>query len=1127
MPKRDDLSTILIIGAGPIVIGQACEFDYSGAQACKALREEGYRVVLVNSNPATIMTDPGLADATYIEPITPEVVAEVIRVERPDALLPTMGGQTGLNTALAVEAMTLRDAFGDRAQAVADELGVDVATRVLDAFGTRMIGARREAIEMAEDRALFREAMTRIGLENPKATIVEAPKGAAGRDVEAGMRAALEAIEYVGLPAIIRPAFTLGGTGGGVAYNREDYLHLCRTGMEASPVGQILIDESLLGWKEYEMEVVRDSKDNAIIVCSIENVDPMGVHTGDSITVAPALTLTDKEYQRMRTASIAVLREIGVETGGSNVQWAVNPADGRMVVIEMNPRVSRSSALASKATGFPIAKIAAKLAVGYTLDELDNDITGVTPASFEPSIDYVVTKIPRFAFEKFPGAEPTLTTAMKSVGEAMAIGRTFHESFQKALASLETGLSGFDEIAIEGVQDPLPASAGPEAQAARVAENARAAVAALARQTPDRVRVIAQAMRMGLTDADIGEATAFDPWFLARFREIVDAEEDVRRRGLPTDEAGLRRLKSLGFADARLAALTGRDEGQVRRARRNLGVHAQFKRIDTCAAEFEAQTPYMYSSYEVPAMGEAEDEARPSDRRKVVILGGGPNRIGQGIEFDYCCVHACYALGEAGYETVMVNCNPETVSTDYDTSDRLYFEPLTLEHVLEVLRVERQAGTLHGVIVQLGGQTPLKLADALEEEGIPILGTAPDAIDLAEDRERFQRLVRDLGLLQPENAIAHSADEAREAAERIGFPLVIRPSYVLGGRAMEIVRGPEQLDRYIREAVVVSPGSPVLLDRYLAGATEVDVDAVSDGTDVHVAGIMQHIEEAGVHSGDSACVLPPHSLGEDLIAEMRRQTEALARALHVRGLMNVQFAVKDGRVYLIEVNPRASRTVPFVAKATGVPLAAIAARVMAGEALSDFDLSPTPRGFAVKEAVLPFARFPGVDTLLGPEMRSTGEVMGRDESFPVAFLKAQMGAGVDLPTSGTAFLSIKEADKTDVLAETARLLRAQGFTILATSGTAGFLAGHGVESTRVSKAYEGGRTIVDVLKDGGVDLVMNTTEGAQAVEDSRAIRAAALTQRIPYFTTLAASHAGAQAIAAKAEGALRVRALQG
>ncbi|WP_353533318.1 carbamoyl-phosphate synthase large subunit [Cognatishimia sp. WU-CL00825] len=1110
MPKRTDIKSIMIIGAGPIVIGQACEFDYSGAQACKALREEGYRIILVNSNPATIMTDPELADATYIEPITPEVVAKIIEKERPDALLPTMGGQTGLNTSLALE-----------------EMGV------LDKFNVEMIGAKREAIEMAEDRKLFREAMDRLGIENPRASIVTAPKkGNGDDDLDEGVRLALEELEDIGLPAIIRPAFTMGGTGGGVAYNREDYIHFCRTGMDASPVNQILIDESLLGWKEFEMEVVRDTADNAIIVCAIENIDPMGVHTGDSITVAPALTLTDKEYQIMRNHSISVLREIGVETGGSNVQWAVNPADGRMVVIEMNPRVSRSSALASKATGFPIAKIAAKLAVGYTLDELDNDITKVTPASFEPSIDYVVTKIPKFAFEKFPGSEPYLTTAMKSVGEAMAIGRTIHESLQKALASMESGLTGFDEIEIEGAPEKA------------------AVIKAISQQTPDRMRTIAQAMRHGLTNEEIHNVTMFDPWFLDRIREIVEAEEGVRKNGLPVTEDALRRLKMMGFTDARLAILTGRDEDNVRRARVNLGVTASFKRIDTCAAEFEAQTPYMYSTYEAPVFGEAECEARPSDRKKVVILGGGPNRIGQGIEFDYCCCHACYALTEIGYETIMVNCNPETVSTDYDTSDRLYFEPLTFEHVMEIMRVEQENGTLHGVIVQFGGQTPLKLANALEEAGIPILGTSPDAIDLAEDRERFQALVNDLKLKQPVNGIASTDAQALEIASDIGFPLVIRPSYVLGGRAMEIVRDMAQLERYIKEAVVVSGDSPVLLDSYLDGATELDVDALCDGENVHIAGIMQHIEEAGVHSGDSACSLPPYSLSTDLIDEIKRQAVALALALNVKGLMNVQFAVKDGDVYLIEVNPRASRTVPFVAKATDSAIAAIAARLMAGEPLSNFperppyeegaDISapqpiadqmtladPIMPWFSVKEAVMPFNRFPGVDTILGPEMRSTGEVMGWDRDFATAFLKAQMGAGMVLPSAGKVFVSIKDADKTPLVLEATQILTGLGFSIVATAGTASWLEAQGVTCEKVNKVYEGRPNVVDMLKNGEISLVMNTTEGAQAVEDSRDIRAVALNDRIPYFTTAAGSHSAALAIRAREEGEIEVRALQG
>ena len=1115
MPKRTDIKSIMIIGAGPIVIGQACEFDYSGAQACKALREEGYRIILVNSNPATIMTDPGLADATYIEPITPEVVAKIIEKERPDALLPTMGGQTGLNTSLALE-----------------EMGI------LKKYNVEMIGAKREAIEMAEDRQLFREAMDRLGIENPKATIVTAPKGEDGKkDIAAGVALAVDSLDYVGLPAIIRPAFTMGGTGGGIAYNREDYEHFCRTGMDASPVGQILVDESLIGWKEFEMEVVRDTADNAIIVCAIENIDPMGVHTGDSITVAPALTLTDKEYQIMRNHSIAVLREIGVETGGSNVQWAVNPADGRMVVIEMNPRVSRSSALASKATGFPIAKIAAKLAVGFTLDELDNDITGVTPASFEPTIDYVVTKIPKFAFEKFPGSEPYLTTAMKSVGETMAIGRTIHESLQKALASMESGLTGFDEVEIPGAPDKA------------------AVVKAISMTTPDRMRTIAQAMRHGLTDDEIYGVTMFDPWFLARIREIVETEEDVRKNGLPLTEEGLRHLKMMGFTDARLGNLTGCTEDNVRRARHNLGVKASFKRIDTCAAEFEAQTPYMYSTYEAPMMGEVECEARPSDRNKVVILGGGPNRIGQGIEFDYCCCHACFALTDAGYETIMINCNPETVSTDYDTSDRLYFEPVTFEHVMEILSKEQENGTLHGVIVQFGGQTPLKIAQALEDEGIPILGTTPDAIDLAEDRERFQELVQNLGLKQPHNGLAHSDEEALAIAGDIGFPLVIRPSYVLGGRAMEIVRDQAQLERYISEAVVVSGDSPVLLDHYLSGAVELDVDAISDGKDVHVAGIMQHIEEAGVHSGDSACSLPPYSLSKEIIDEIKVQTKALAHGLNVVGLMNIQFAVKANEqgkdeIFLIEVNPRASRTVPFVAKATDSAIASIAARVMAGEPLSNFPLrapyrenadysetiplgdpmtlaDPDMPWFSVKEAVLPFARFPGVDTILGPEMRSTGEVMGWDRDFPRAFLKAQMGAGVILPPEGCVFISIKDADKTVDMLEAATVLSELGFTFVGTKGTAKWLVENNIPCGPANKVYEGRPDITDLMKDEKIHLVMNTTEGAQAVEDSKSIRSIALYDKIPYYTTAAGSHAAALAIKAQAEGDLVVKSLQG
>ena len=1097
MPKRTDIKSIMIIGAGPIIIGQACEFDYSGAQACKALKEEGYRVVLVNSNPATIMTDPEMADATYIEPITPETVAKIIEIERPDALLPTMGGQTGLNTSLALE-----------------EMGV------LKKFDVEMIGAKRQAIEMAEDRKLFREAMDRLGLENPRATIAN------------NMNDCLEALDDIGLPAIIRPAFTLGGTGGGVAFNREDYEHFCKTGLDASPVSQILIDESLLGWKEYEMEVVRDTADNAIIVCSIENIDPMGVHTGDSITVALALTLTDKEYQIMRNASIAVLREIGVETGGSNVQWAVNPEDGRMVVIEMNPRVSRSSALASKATGFPIAKIAAKLAVGYTLDELENDITKATPASFEPSIDYVVTKIPRFAFEKFPNSPAVLSTAMKSVGEAMAIGRSFQESIQKALSSMETGLTGFDEVAIEGMpsQDQIVQQdgilIGKTAEIQTVID--KVMTRELAIQSPDRMRVIAHAMRFGFSDVEIYDITRFDPWFLAQIREIIETENIIKVQGIPEDESNIRNLKMMGFSDARLAFLTRKTETAIRKMRQNLGVVAVFKRIDTCAAEFEAQTPYMYSTYEAPAMGLTECEARPSSRKKVIILGGGPNRIGQGIEFDYCCCHACYSLTEQGYETIMINCNPETVSTDYDTSDRLYFEPLTYEHVMEIMRVEQENGTLHGVIVQFGGQTPLKLANALEQAGIPILGTSPDAIDLAEDRERFQALVTQLKLKQPHNGLAKSSAEALEIAAGIGFPLVIRPSYVLGGRAMEIVHDQANLERYIAEAVVVSGDSPVLLDSYLSGAVEIDVDALCDGTSVHVAGIMQHIEEAGVHSGDSACSLPPYSLPQNIILELKRQTEALALSLNVIGLMNVQFAVKDNEIYLIEVNPRASRTVPFVAKAVRSPIAAIAARVMAGEPLKNFNLidPATIKGFAVKEAVLPFARFPGVDTLLGPEMRSTGEVMGFDSKFHRAFYKAQLGAGIELPISGKIFLSIKEEDKGSVLLEAANCLVEMNFTLIATRGTASFLEKSGIKSVIVNKVYEGRPNIVDQIKNGEIVLIFNTTSGAQAIDDSRSMRTSALMDGIPYFTPLAAIHAAAFAIKARGQDDIGVRALQ-
>ena len=1103
MPKRTDISSILVIGAGPIIIGQACEFDYSGTQAIKALREEGYRIILVNSNPATIMTDPEIADATYVEPVTPEVVAKIIEKERPDAVLPTMGGQTALNTALAL----FRDG-------------------TLDKFGVKMIGADADAIDKAEDRIKFRDAMDKIGLESARSAIAHT------------IEEALEALEITGLPAIIRPSFTLGGTGGGIAYNKDEFLRIVAGGLDASPTTEVLIEESMLGWKEYEMEVVRDRADNAIIVCAIENIDPMGVHTGDSITVAPALTLTDKEYQVMRNASIACLREIGVETGGSNVQFAVNPADGRLVVIEMNPRVSRSSALASKATGFPIAKVAAKLAVGYTLDEITNDITGVTPASFEPTIDYVVTKIPRFAFEKFKGAERLLGTSMKSVGEVMAIGRNIHESLQKALRGLETGLSGFNTVD-------------------RLVGASRAVIeAALAKPTPDRLLCAAQALREGFTVAEVQAITKYDPWFLERISEIVRAEEGVCRDGLPRDAAGMRKLKSMGFSDKRLAwlalqsanlregseravarggglvheavkAMTGGvTEGEVRALRHKLGVRPVYKRIDTCAAEFEAKTPYMYSTYEAPSFGEPENEAAPSDRKKVVILGGGPNRIGQGIEFDYCCCHACFSLEEAGYETVMVNCNPETVSTDYDTSDRLYFEPLTVEDVLEILHVEKSNGTLAGVIVQFGGQTPLSLARALEEAEIPILGTEPDAIDLAEDRERFAALVAKLKLKQPENGMARSREEAIAVAERIGYPVLTRPSYVLGGRAMEIVDSTQQLEEYIETAVQVSGDSPVLIDQYLRDAIEVDVDAVSDGDTVVVSGVLQHIEEAGVHSGDSACSIPPYSLRQDIIEEIERQTHALAKALKVKGLMNIQFAVKDGEVYLIEVNPRASRTVPFVAKAIGTPIAKIAARVMAGEKLADLPTIDRNIDYvAVKEAVFPWARFPGVDPVLSPEMKSTGEVMGIDLDFAIAFAKSQLGAGVTLPKAGTVFVSVKDSDK-PVILPGVKILADHGFTIIATGGTATYLADNGIKVERVNKVAQGRPHIVDRIMDGEVSLIFNTTEGWQSLQDSESIRASAVARKIPYFTTAPASNAAAQAILALSRQSLEVRPLQ-
>jgi carbamoyl-phosphate synthase large subunit len=1060
MPKRTDIQSILIIGAGPIVIGQACEFDYSGAQACKALREEGYRVILVNSNPATIMTDPGTADVTYIEPITWQVVESIIAKEKPDAILPTMGGQTALNCALDLHRQG-----------------------VLARYGVELIGASPEAIDKAEDRSKFKDAMTRIGLGSARSGIAHALD-----EAWAVQRVIAEANGGAGFPMIIRPSFTLGGTGGGIAYNAEEFETICKRGLEASPTSELLIEESMIGWKEFEMEVVRDRADNCIIVCSIENLDPMGIHTGDSITVAPAQTLTDKEYQLMRDASIAILREIGVDTGGSNVQFAINPADGRMIVIEMNPRVSRSSALASKATGFPIAKVAAKLAVGYTLDELKNDITGgATPASFEPSIDYVVTKIPRFAFEKFPQADSHLTTQMKSVGEVMAIGRTFQESFQKALRGLEVGVDGLNQKTTERE---------------RIEEE-------LGEPGPERIWYVGDAFAAGFTLEEVHALTRIDPWFLAQIKEIVDIELELDRRTLgDIDRDTLLWLKKKGYSDRRLGYLLDSTEAEIRKLRREWGVRPVFKRVDTCAAEFATTTAYLYSTYE------DECEAQPTDRRKIMVLGGGPNRIGQGIEFDYCCVHAALALREDGFETIMVNCNPETVSTDYDTSDRLYFEPLTLEDVLEIVDLERPLG----VIVQYGGQTPLKLAKALEANGVPIIGTSPESIDVAEDRERFQKLLVKLGLRQPPNRTARTETEAIAMAQEIGYPLVVRPSYVLGGRAMEIVHEQRDLERYMREAVKVSNDSPVLLDRFLNDAIEVDVDCLSDGQRVFVGGVMEHIEQAGVHSGDSACSLPPYSLSADLVAELKRQTEQMARALKVVGLMNVQFAIQrdaaggDGTVYVLEVNPRASRTVPYVSKATGLPLAKIAARCMAGASLAQQGVGDevVPPYFSVKEAVFPFVKFPGVDTILGPEMKSTGEVMGVGYSFGEAFVKSQLAAGVRLPASGTAFLSVKSADKPGVV-PVARALHDLGFRLVATRGTAAAIAAHGIPVTPVNKVQEGRPHIVDMLKNGEVALVVNTVEEKRvAIADSRSIRTTALAQRVTYYTTLAGARAAVE-----------------
>ncbi len=1066
MPRRTDIESILILGAGPIVIGQACEFDYSGVQACKALKEEGYRVILVNSNPATIMTDPEFADATYIEPVTWEVVANIIEKERPDAILPTMGGQTALNCALSLN-----------------------KHGVLETYGVRMIGAQPEAIDKAEDRERFKEAMERIGLEMAR--------GGFAHSMEEARTYARE----IGFPLIIRPSFTLGGTGGGIAYNPEEFEQIAAAGLEASPTNEILVEESIIGWKEYEMEVMRDCNDNCVIICSIENLDPMGVHTGDSITVAPALTLTDKEYQRMRDASIAILREIGVETGGSNVQFAVHPETGRMIVIEMNPRVSRSSALASKATGFPIAKIAAKLAVGYTLDEIRNDITGETFAAFEPTIDYVVVKMPRFAFEKFPGADARLTTQMKSVGEVMAIGRTFAESLGKAIRGLETGTHGFDFRLPEGVDAD-----------AFLQEK-------LAVPGAERLWWVAEALRLGWSESRVAELTRYDPWFVREIAAIVRHEEELAGRSLSEIDADdWLEAKRMGLSDARLAELLGAREHEVRAARIRAGVRPVFKRVDTCAAEFEAHTPYLYSTYE------DECEARPTERKKIMVLGGGPNRIGQGIEFDYCCVHASFALSEDGYETIMVNCNPETVSTDYDTSDRLYFEPLTFEDVMAIVETEKP----DGVIVQFGGQTPLKLAEPLAKAGVPIIGTSPDMIDLAEDRERFQKLLRELGLKQPENGTARSVEEALEIARAIGFPLVVRPSYVLGGRAMQIVHSESELLAYMREAVSVSHDHPVLLDRFLDRAIELDVDALADGERVVVAGIMEHIEQAGVHSGDSACCLPPHSIPERVVEEVRRQTEKLGLALQVRGLLNIQFALQGDDLYVLEVNPRASRTVPFVSKAVGVPLAKVAARIMAGASLDRLgirEIAQPARYRAVKEAVFPFVKFRGVDPLLSPEMKSTGEVMGLAADFPTAFAKAQLGAGQSLPKEGCAFISVRDADKPQAVV-LARMLADAGFALMATGGTAAALGEAGLPVTTVPKVTEGVRPhIVDRLLAGEVDLIVNTTEGAQAIRDSKSIRQAALDQGIVYFTTMAGGLAAAEAIA-KAADVTEVTSLQ-
>ena len=1082
MPKRNDIKSILIIGAGPIVIGQACEFDYSGSQACKILREEGYRIILINSNPATIMTDPDFADATYIEPITPEMVTKIIIDEKPDALLPTMGGQTALNTAMSL-----------------------AESGVLKKYNVELIGASLKAIKKAEDRELFKSAMQKIGLTTPKGILAENKKEAD------------DALKEIGLPLIIRPSFTLGGTGGGIAYNKDEFDKIVTGGLDASPVNSVLIEESIIGWKEYEMEVVRDKADNVIIICSIENIDPMGIHTGDSITVAPALTLTDKEYQMMRNASISILREIGVETGGSNVQFAINPADGRMVVIEMNPRVSRSSALASKATGFPIAKVAARLSIGYTLDEIENDITKTTPASFEPTLDYVVTKIPRFAFEKFKGAQDTLTSAMKSVGETMAIGRTFQESFQKALRSIETDLDGFNNIRIPGYKN-----GGDKSSIS----------AALSRPTPERILYVAQAFREGINLEEIFDCSKIDPWFLKQIEEIIEIEKAIETSGFPKNYEELQYIKSKGFSDKRIAKILNVKTKKITSLRDKYNVKPSYKRIDSCAGEFNSKTPYLYSTYEEAYKNKYSNESEVSDRKKIIILGGGPNRIGQGIEFDYCCVHAAYALSSKDYETIMINCNPETVSTDYDTSDRLYFEPLTEEDVLEIINNENSKGELKGCIVQYGGQTPLKLAKALSESNIPIIGTSPDMIDLAEDRDRFQNLLKKLKLKQPPNGICSSSSEAVNIARKIGYPVLVRPSYVLGGRAMEIIHNEESLNQYINSIISTFGKNPILIDRFLSDAIEVDVDVIADKNLSIVAGIMEHIEEAGVHSGDSACTIPPHSLPAHTIKEIEKQSNTLAKALKVVGLMNIQFAIKDietdnPKIYILEVNPRASRTVPFVAKATGNQFAGIAARIMAGEKLSSFKILPwyKTNKISVKEAVFPFGRFPGVDTLLGPEMKSTGEAMGLAQNFGQAFAKSQMAVGSNLPKSGTLFISVKDSDKIKILPICKKLLNL-GFDIIATKGTSKYLEINNIKVTKINKVSEGRPHLVDAIKDGLVNIIFNTTEGEQSIKESFSLRRAALSANIPYYTTLAGSKAATEAIISLNKDELTVKSIQ-